>query len=317
MTDINWGLACTIAPFVGFLGMYAGGFWGVGCAWLIVPSMLIFFDCTPMQAAGVGLLQMAPSIIGTVCKETPTIGWKRGSIGRELVVPLAVGGAITSFCGRPINVFFNDFCGKTALFIGFGVFMFFIGVQTLFGKARAYGDETPEVFTTRSRFFAFLGGLGAGVFSSVLGVGGAMVFRPVLANGFKVAEMETAKCTRFLLLTTTLIGGLNYLFNTPEGFDTKIFVLSAAIAVGGAIGFPLGARAHRIVVAAGYAHKARQCFAVICGIVCVNALLCSIGLEYYSRRLMPILAVALMLFLYVWKEKARKQLADENDKIKH
>ncbi|MBQ5368068.1 MAG: hypothetical protein IIU43_11400, partial [Thermoguttaceae bacterium] len=91
MAEINWALALAVAPLVGFIGMFAGGFWGVGCGWLVVPSMLVFFHCTPMQAAGIGLLQMVPSIIGTVCKEAPSIGWSRSSIGRNLVVPMAIG----------------------------------------------------------------------------------------------------------------------------------------------------------------------------------------------------------------------------------
>ena len=30
------------APLVGFLGMMSGGYWGVGCGWIVVPTMLIF-----------------------------------------------------------------------------------------------------------------------------------------------------------------------------------------------------------------------------------------------------------------------------------
>lgn len=308
MENIDWLLAGILGPIVGFVGMYSGGFWGVGCGWLIVPTMLIFFDCTPMQAAGIGLLQMTPSILGTVVKETSAIGWEKKSIGRNLVIPMAIGSLLTSFCGRPINVFFDELCGKSALFFAFGVFMFFLGVQTLIGKGRTQRETEVLTFTNRSRFLAFLGGLGAGVFSSALGVGGAMVFRPVLANGFKASEIDTARCTRFLLLTTTLVGGLNYLFNTPEGFDPKILILSAAIAAGGAVGFPLGARAHKIVVEAGHARKAQKCFAVICGIVCCNVILCLLGHEDFSRRLMLFFAVVLTSSLFIWKEIAKVEL---------
>lgn len=307
MSEINWLSTLFIAPLVGFIGMYSGGFWGVGCGWLIVPSMLFFFDCTPMQAAGVGLLQMVPSIVGTVCKEAPLIGWSRFSVGRNLVVPMALGAFCTSFCGRPINVFFNNLCGKTAIFVGFGAFMFVVGLQTIFGKGRQYGDITPLNFDWFTRFYAFLGGLGAGVFSSVLGVGGAMVFRPVLANGFKASEMDVARSVRFLLLTTTLIGGLNYLFNS-EGFDSKILLLSLAIALGGAVGFPLGSQAHRIIVEAGYARRAQQCFAIICGIVATNVVLAVLGKETISRYIMFGAAIFLLVFLSSWRRIAQKQL---------
>lgn len=296
MGNFSWGALVLLAPLVGLIGMFSGGFWGVGCGWLVVPSMLVFFDCTPMQAAGVGLLQMTFSIVGTVVKEAPQIGWGRPSIGRNLVIPMALGAFATSFCGRPINVFFHELCGDRAIFFGFGVFMLFVGYETLFGKTRRYNDHSPFHFTKRTTFLATLGGLVAGVFSSVLGVGGAMVFRPVLASGFKTAEEDTARATRFLLLSTTVTGGMTYLFS-PDGVDLKILSLAGLIALGGAVGFPLGARAHSVVVVAGYGNVAQRSFAIICAIVTINAIFAVLGYEEASRYIMFCAAALLTLFL--------------------
>lgn len=311
MDGTNLVLLCVLAPAIGFVGMYSGGFWGVGCAWLIIPSMLIFFDCSPMQAAGIGLLQVAPSILGTVWREASSIGWGKKSLGTNLILPMALGSFTTSFCGRPINEFFNELCGRTVLLTCFGIFMFIIGCQTVIGKGRTWGETVPKDFSWRSRAWALVGGLGAGVFSSVLGVGGAMVFRPVLVSGYKLPEIDATRSTRFLLLTTTLIGGLNYLYSSQTGIDTKVLFLSVAIAIGGAIGFPRGARGHWIVVEAGYARKAQQSFAIICFIVCLNVLFCLLGLEYVCRYLMLFLALGLLLFLHFWKEYAKKKILSE------
>ncbi|MBQ8364127.1 MAG: sulfite exporter TauE/SafE family protein [Thermoguttaceae bacterium] len=295
-----WATLCAVAPTIGLIGMYSGGFWGVGCGWLVVPTMLIF-GFTPMEAAGVGLLQMAPSMIGTVCKEAPQIGWGAGAFGRNLTLPMALGALVTSFCGLPINEFFHRLCGSTAISVGFAGFMLFIGWKTLFGAARSFGDESPTVFNASTRFWAFVCGLGAGVFSSVLGVGGAMVFRPALANGFKATEEETARSVRFLLLTTTLTGGATYLFS-GDGFDETIFVLAALIAVGGAVGFPLGARSHRVVLEAGRSNLARRSFAIICGIVLINVSLKLAGLTLASQIATGVCALGLTTFLvsFVW-----------------
>jgi len=298
--------ALVLAPIIGFVGMFAGGFWGVGCGWLIVPSALYFFDCTPMQAAGIGLLQTVPSILFPTLREAPKIGWGRNSVGRNLVLPMALGSLATSFWGLPINSYFHRLCGSRAIFIFFGVFMFVVGLQTLFGKARRYGDETPLNFSGRSLGLATLGGLGAGVFSSVLGVGGAMVFRPVLANGFKTTETETARCVRFLLLTTTSTGGIDYLF-AQGAVDYKILILTIMIAAGGALGFPLGMRAHRIVVAAGYESRARRSFAIICGTVFVNVVLTLIGFYELSRLLMFAAAIGLFAYLNLFAYCAKKR----------
>ncbi|MCF0233437.1 MAG: sulfite exporter TauE/SafE family protein [Thermoguttaceae bacterium] len=240
----------------------------------------------------------------TVIKEFPEIGWGRGSNGRNLVVPMALGATLTAFCGRPINVFFNEFCGAKALSIAFGAFMFFILFQTLFGKARDYATDAP-VFTRKTRLLAFATGLGAGVFSSVLGVGGAMVFRPALANGFKTPERDTGLCVRLLLLVTTTIGGLTYLFSR-DGFSWTILVLSALIAVGGLIGFPLGVTRHKMVVAAGRAAQARRSFAIICGIVVTNVTLTLVGMAPLSRVLMFVVAVALAIYIESFARFAKR-----------
>lgn len=290
-----WAALAAIAPLVGFIGMLSGGFWGVGCGWLIVPTMLIF-GFTPMEAAGVGLLQTAASIFGTVCKDAPRIGWGSGSFGRNLTAPMALGALATSFCGLPINEFFHRYCGSTAISVGFAGFMFFVGWKTLFGAARSSEDASPIVFNAATRFWAFVCGLGAGVFSSVLGVGGAMVFRPALANGFKATEEETARSVRFLLLTTTLTGGATYLFS-GDGFNETVFVLAALIAVGGALGFPLGARFHRVVLEAGRSNLARRSFAIICGIVLTNVSLKLAGLTLASQIATAVCAFGLTAFL--------------------
>ena len=269
-------VAC-VAPLVGFLGMYSGGFWGVGCGWLIVPTALICFHCTPSQAAGIGLLQMVPSILPSVVRETPQIGWGRGSLGRRIVLPAALGALATAFSGRPINDFFDRLFGAKALMFAFG------------------GAERP----------AFLGGLAAGIFSSVLGVGGAMVFRPILAYGFKFNETDTARSVRFLLLTTTTTGGLSYLFSR-SGMDLKVLLLSGMIALGGSFGFPLGVRAHRIMIETGYGREVSRSFATICGIVTLNVALLFFDLKLLSQIVMSVFAILLFSAITLSTVYARK-----------
>ncbi len=305
MTDTNWLAVAILAPAIGFVGMFSGGFWSVGCAWLIVPSALLFFDCTPMQAAGIGLLQMAPSIIGVVVRDVPKIGWGPGSVGRTLTLPAALGAVLTSFCGRPINAFFNQLCGAKALLSGFAVFMCFVGYKTLFGVKGLREKNVLRPYGAADGCRAVLGGLVAGVFSSVLGVGGAMVFRPMFANVFKTPELDTSRAVRLLLLITTVIGGATYLIS-KDGVDAKILVISALIALGGAVGFPLGARAHRIVVESGYATEAQRSFATICGIVVFNALLTIFDFKEASRSITIVVAISLFVLILCFTQYARR-----------
>ena len=69
------------------------------------------------------------------------------------------------------------------------------------------------------------------------------------------------------------------------------------IAVGGIVGFPLGARLHRIVYDNGYAQHIHKSFAVV-AVALLTSTLCSIfGLQAQSRVIMIGIAVLLMVYL--------------------
>ena len=67
--------------------------------------------------------------------------------------------------------------------------------------------------------------------------------------------------------------------------------------VGGIVGFPLGARLHRIVYDNGYAQHIHKSFAVV-AVALLTSTLCSIfGLQAQSRVIMIGIAVLLMVYL--------------------
>ena len=238
--NIAWYLYF-ILPLIGFIGMFAGGYWGVGCGWLIVPVMLIF-GFSPAEAVGVSLLQMVPSTMPLVVKDFPKVNWGKRSFGRRMILPLGLGCFITAFSGRFINDYLYGLFGSTALMVIFCLVNLFIGYQTLFTKPIKNENFLPN-FSRKQSFIAFLGGLFTGIFSSLLGIGGAMIIRPILVNIFKVPEQWTARAVRILLLLTTSTGGLFYVVSSGRQVGLEIFVLTLIIAAGGMMGFQIG-RAH-------------------------------------------------------------------------
>ena len=200
------------APLVGFLGMMSGGYWGVGCGWIVVPTMLIL-GMGPLEAVGIGLLQMVPSTILTVAKQAPEIGWKRGEPGRTLVLPLAFGAMTTSLLGKMLNTKLIAAFGSTRpiqwMLIGF---ISFIVIQTLCSRTACYNDRMPEITRGKSRI-AFGTGVATGIVSSMLGLGGGIFVRPLLTSGFRVPEYYTSRIVRLLVLVTTVTGGITYLFS--------------------------------------------------------------------------------------------------------
>ncbi len=300
--DINWTIV-VLGPLVGLLGMFAGGYWGIGCGWLVVPSMLIM-GLTPMEAVGIGLLQMVPSVLPTAIKTTPAIGWGRRSLGNALVLPLAAGAFLASFSGAPINRFAYRLCGDSGLLILFMVVMAVIGLQTVLGST-AFSSGQPRTYTGRESFWAFVGGLGAGVFSSVLGIGGAVLMRPMLAGGFRVPERETANAVRLLLLVTTLCGGLTYVVHQGN-VAYRVVWISLLVAAGGMIGFPCGVRLHEVVVRQGYAQHVHKSFASIAAVIVFCTLLKLCGQIILSRCLLLLFAVLLAVYLLWFGAYARK-----------
>ncbi len=283
------------APLVGFLGMMSGGYWGVGCGWIVVPTMLIL-GMNPFEAVGIGLLQMVPSTILTVSKQAPEIGWKRGEPGLSLALPLGAGAMLTSLLGKALNTKLIGFFGSARPIQWMLIFFIsLIVVQTLMSRTACYGDKMPEITPKKSRI-AFGTGVATGIVSSMLGLGGGIFVRPLLTSGFRVPEYYTSRIVRLIVLLTTVTGGVTYLFSA-NGFDLRIFGLSMMVAVGGIFGFPLGAKLHRIVYDAGYAQHIHKSFAIIAATVPVNTLFSILGWATLSRWLM--LAIALVLALYL------------------
>ncbi len=284
-----------VAPLVGFLGMMAGGYWGVGCGWIVVPTMLIL-GMGPFEAVGIGLLQMVPSTILTVSRQAPEIGWKRGEPGLSLALPLGTGAMLTSLLGKTLNTHLIGFFGSARpLQWMLIVFITFIVIQTLMSRTACYGDQMPAITPGKSRI-AFGTGVATGIVSSMLGLGGGIFVRPLLTSGFRVPEYYTSRIVRLIVLVTTVTGGVTYLF-PAKGFDLRILGLSMMVAAGGIFGFPLGTVLHRIVYDAGYAQHIHKSFAVIAAAIPVNTLFSIFGWEVLSRWLM--LAIALILACYL------------------
>lgn len=275
----------------------------MGCGWLIVPTMLIF-GFSPDEAVGVGLLQMVPSTLMTVIKDMPKMSWGKRSVMRMLALPLGLGAVLTAFSGRYINAILYKNFGPKALLIIFAFVTIFIGLKTVFGKLNTDQNYVPAISKGQS-FIALIFGMITGVLSSLLGIGGAMIFRPILANGFKIPEQITAKAVRLLLLVTTLTGGLFYLFSNG-GFQVRILVLTFIIAFGGMIGFPLGVRCNNVVCKNGYSIILQKSFGVISVIILTNTILNLLGFINFSRYLMIFFAVLLFTAINIFARYTKK-----------
>lgn len=292
-----------VGPLIGLIGMMSGGYWGVGCGWIVVPTMLIL-GFSPFEAVGIGLLQMAPSTLPTVIRQFPEIGWGPGSAGRCLALPLGTGAMLTSLAGKSINARLFDRFGAAPLSLMLCAVILAIAVQTLCSRTRCYDDELPPL-TPRMGRIAFGTGLATGLLSSMLGVGGGILIRPLLTGGFKLPEYFTSRLVRLLVLLTTVTGGATYLVQSGK-FDRTIFLASMLVAAGGMFGFPLGVKMHRIVYEAGYAQHIHKSFAFIAFALLLNTVFNLAGLTALSRVSMLLIGAGLTCYLAGFSLYARR-----------
>lgn len=295
MTPLDHWFAWAVIPAVGFVGMISGGYWGIGCSWLIVPVLLLL-GATPMEAAGAALIQMVPSILPVVVRDAPALGWRSGKLGRSLILPLGLAGVVGAWFGRTANLFLYRHFDAVAFQCIFAAVMVYLGSRIFFGTPENYGRELPR-FGPEDAPGACAAGLLSGTLSSLLGIGGGMFFRPVLAGYYKIPEKETGNAVRLLLLLTSLAGGVAYMTG-GDGLQWHIPAIAGLFAVGGMAGFPIGVKLHRIVVANNYSTHIHRSFAVIAWLVAVNLLLTVAGFRGVGRIAM--IAVALLLTGYLF-----------------
>lgn len=296
-------------PLIGFVGMMSGGFWGVGCGWIVVPAMLILgFD--PLDAVGIGLLQMVPATIPTVIRQFPEIGWRRGDPGRVLVLPLAVGAIGASLFGKMFNEkLFELFGGPEILQWLLAGFILVIAFQTAFSRTRVNADEFPA-FSSAKRAGVFGTGVATGVLSSMLGVGGGLLMRPLLTSGFKVPEYYTSRIVRLMVTLTTLSGGITYLFQSGA-VAWQVLWGAVLVSLGGFAGFPLGTRMHTIAFNAGYAQHIHKSFAIPAGAMFLNTMLNVTGCREASRIAMVVIAFGVAAGLALFTRYAARHRKGE------
>jgi uncharacterized membrane protein YfcA len=250
---------------------------------------------------------MVPSTFSTVIKDVPAMNWEEGSVGRSLVIPLGVGAFLTAFSGQTINDYLYQMFGSKALLVLFCFVTSFIGIKTYFGKYNNDANAIPQI-SGRQSAVAFGGGLVTGMFSSLLGIGGAMFFRPILANGFRIPEHITSKAVRILLFLTTLTGGLYYACSNGLHEMVRILILTGFIAAGGMLGFPRGVRYGNIVCANGYSEQLQRSFSVISIIVLSNTLVNLAGYVTFSRYMVIFFAGGLFVSINLFARYTRKHV---------
>jgi uncharacterized protein len=303
-----------LAPLVGFTAMLAGGFWGLGGGWFVVPVLLTLgIDVT--VAVGASLLQMLPSTFLTVLKQFKSIGWRKNSWGLNIALPICGMAFIGGFFGRPVGVFLYEYFGSRKphqciylLLLGFILYKTFTHKPKVKSSDK---DLIPESSPVKTGIIGFI----VGVLSSLLGIGGGTITRPIMKSYLHVPEIFTGKIARLAVFTTALAGTTSYLLQI-ESFKlgdpgTDSLILGLLMASGGFIGFPLGAWLHSKVVHSGYDEKAAHSFSYVVILVILSLFFKIIGQIMISQIIILICGIFMLSFLPIFTAWSCKNKVQE------
>lgn len=173
-----------------------GALLGVGGGVVLVPALVFLADLPFPAAVGTSLVcVVATSVAGSA------VQFARGGVSVETAVPLqafAVGGAVAAGLAAP-------FVPVRALYVAFGVLLLYAAWRAWPRERRSQAAGRPHDSAAR------IGAAAGGTVASLLGVGGGVVFTPLLHLVLGLDFHRAAATSVYIIGLTAGSGALVYL----------------------------------------------------------------------------------------------------------
>ncbi len=206
------------------VGIFIGtmsGFFGIGGGMILVPILLALgFEIK--DAIGISIVQMVfSSIFGSY------LNHKKGSliIGEGIFVGL--GGFVGGYVGGYVTQYIAD---AVLQFTFFGLLLF--ALFRLFFSKTVEDDSTTK---TLNKGLLFGIGLGIGIFSITLGIGGSIILTPLLVGLLHYPIKKAVSAGLFFVVFSSVAGMISRLSAGTIDFNNGLVVAVASL-VGVAIG---------------------------------------------------------------------------------
>lgn len=196
------------------------GLIGGGGSILTVPILVYLLGVDPHEAVGMSLAVVgATSILGAF------LHWRNDNVDLSSGLLFGVAGIFGAFIGSPLT----KMVSAEALLLIFGILMLVVAVSMIWRRKHAVSENLRMPNPTQG----VIAGLGVGVLTGFLGVGGGFLIVPALVffGGLSMRKaIGTSLFVIFLNCIAGLIGHLNQ--NT---FDWLLTGEVITLAVGGAV----------------------------------------------------------------------------------
>ena len=206
------------------VGVFIGtmsGFFGIGGGMILVPILLVLgFDIK--DAIGISIVQMVfSSIFGSY------LNHKKGSliVGEGIFVGL--GGFVGGYIGGTVTEYIPD---AMLQFTFFGLLLFAL-FRLFFSKN--HEDDTQTKLLNKGLLFTI--GLGIGIFSITLGIGGSIILTPLLVGLLHYPIKKAVSAGLFFVVFSSVAGMISRLSTGTIDFTNGLVVAVASL-VGVALG---------------------------------------------------------------------------------
>jgi uncharacterized membrane protein YfcA len=228
-----------ILPFLGFLITFIAVMIGVGGGVFIVPLLTLAYGFTPAHAVGTSLLVI---IFGGF---SATIGYSRHKL---VFFKVGLMLAVATIPGSIVGAFLTSVLPGATLGLIFGFFLIAVAVRMIFSnnlfrrKKPGAADSKviwsePEVLADKRRFLAAFGlCFFGGVVSALLGIGGGLVFVPILSIVLLLPIHVVVATSMFTMVFTSFAGVVQHW--TLGNVNLEYGLL---LAVGAVVGAQVGA----------------------------------------------------------------------------
>jgi uncharacterized membrane protein YfcA len=209
----------------GVIGLALGVFGGGGSI-LAVPVLVLFTHLAPAGAVGTSL-----AIVGMTSLIASYAHHRRGVVKPKVALLFGLSGMVTSFLGARLT----GLVSGSVIMVAFAILMLVVGIGMLSGKSRiaANAGEAPRRAPRPTA--AMLAGVGVGLVTGFLGVGGGFLVVPALI-AFAGLDMREAVGTSLFVIAINSAAGFVGHLGGGQLDPTLIAVLTAPAVAGALVG---------------------------------------------------------------------------------
>ncbi len=190
-----------LAALIGFLAGIVASFFGIGGGVIFVPSLIIIFGFEPASAVATSLL----AIIFT--SSSSVVAYTRKKLVKHRDGLLFV---IASIPGALLGAYLTSILPGKIIRIVFSFFLFFTAYNIAKGKKKDYLKSYGRREGANKKL-AVIAFFIAGMASGLLGIGGGILFVPVMVILIGFDIHEAIATSAFMILITATFGVLEHL----------------------------------------------------------------------------------------------------------